>query len=745
MMFKLVNKMLRMIFLFLVIVISAMNHHAGSVISVQHKIDPVLREILLFGENESRASYSSIYKESDDDLSVDVFIRTTDPEILKEKGVCVHSVIGDLVTAVLPLSMVRSVAELTEVSYIEASSVCRLLLDKSIPEIGVDHVWNGDLGSPYKGEGVIVGIYDSGIDWSHQDFINANGESRILYLWDQTADAGPHPDGYPYGTEYTQSDINNEIDGTPAGVVQGRDFYGHGTHVAGIAVGNGRAGSGQPTYIGVAPEADLIVVKGGNETGYIDVPIIDGINYIFQKAEAMNPPRPAVVNLSVGGTHRGPHDGTSFFETSLDNLLNGKPGRAVVVAAGNDGDQDIHFKDDFSYLSNSDTVEFQVGHTHSGEEDYIAFDIWYDNFVDLSATVMTPEDSTYGPFQNRQNKIYGTRWGRIVVTVNDDETNMHLRISDRKSDGILTDSLVTGVWKLILTGKSGQIDGWLYESTMNAQITSDVDYSTLINEPGNARFCITVGSYISRLEWPHQISKSGAVNDSEIGALSDFSSPGPIRNGYSKPDIVAPGEYIVSSFSSDGNLPSPEQLTPDGLYRAWEGTSMAAPHVTGVIALMFQANPELSTSEIKTIFMNTAKRDDFTGYELWNYKRGYGKLDAIEAVRMSKTPVRDGESSLMPESIVLSQNYPNPFNGSTAIEYTIPDRNGFIKQNVILELFDMTGRKVRTVIQKIQAPGHYQVSWEGLDDQELHVSSGIYVYRLQVDQIILSKKLIYLR
>ncbi|MCJ7812328.1 S8 family serine peptidase, partial [bacterium] len=253
MMFKIVNTMLRTIFLFLGIVISAMNHHAGSVISVQYKIDPALREILLFSETESGASYSSIYNKSDHDLSVVVFIRTTDPEILKENGVCVHSVIGDIVTAVLPLSMVRSVAELIEVSYIEASSVCKLMLDKSIPEINVDQIWNCDLGSPYKGEGVIIGIYDSGIDWSHQDFIDANGESRILYLWDQTTSSSDPPDGFNYGTEYAQSEINNEIDGTPAGVVQGRDSTGHGTHVAGIAAGNGRAGSEQPTYIGVAP------------------------------------------------------------------------------------------------------------------------------------------------------------------------------------------------------------------------------------------------------------------------------------------------------------------------------------------------------------------------------------------------------------------------------------------------------------------------------------------------------------
>ncbi len=743
-MFVRIQKIFRTVILCVGIITLTIQKENGLKKSIWEKMDPVLCEMVFMLEIEGAAWLSPQHQYGGRPFSVEVFIQTSDPGILKREGVSVHSVIGDRVTADLPFSRIRSIAQLDEVSFIEASSICRPLLDESIPEINVDQIWNGDLGTVYRGEGVIVGIYDSGIDWSHSDFIHEEDTtSRILYLWDQTVESGFHPDGYEYGTEYTQAEINDEIDGTPEGIVQGRDSTGHGTHVAGIATGNGRAsGNGQPTYIGVAPEADLIVVKGGNETGFTEARILDGIDYIFKKAEAMNPPRPTVVNLSVGGTQRGPHDGTSSFETGLDNLLFEKIGRAVVVAAGNEGDQAIHFKDDFSAPTDSHTVAFQVDFARSGSEDYVAFDVWYHNQVNLSATVITPEDSVYGPFRGFQSQIVATGWGRIDVSVNSSETNLHLRISDRKKDGTLTEDLPLGSWKLVLSGYAGPVEGWLYDSTMGAQITSDVDYSTLINEPGNAQFCITVGSYVSRLEWPHQMSKAGSVNDTEIGALSDFSSPGPIRNGFSKPDIVAPGEFVVSAYSSDVYPgPGPDWITPDGQYRAWKGTSMAAPHVTGVIALMFQVDPELDVSDIKSIFLNTSRKDEFTGEEAWNPKRGYGKLDALEALRRT-TSVRESGRSLFPESIALSQNYPNPFNGSTVITYTIPGQHAL---PVTLALFDMMGRKVRTLVQEMQRSGQHEIIWEGWDDQGLPVGSGVYVYQLRVDHTLLSKKLIYLR
>jgi subtilisin family serine protease len=229
-------------------------------------LNPLLQQIIAC--SEKRPQSLPLTRNSNKEFMASVFIKTKDPEQLSRFGIHPRTAAGDVVTATLPISKINKVAGLSFVAGIEPSLDCMPLLDESIPLIGVDSIWNGSLGGVYQGEGVLVGIYDSGIDWTHPDFIDSNGNTRILYLWDQTDESGIPPAGFGYGSEYDSTDINDEIDGSPTGLVQGKDVWGHGTYVAGIAAGNGRAsGNGKPsgTYIGVAPEANLIVVKGGDE------------------------------------------------------------------------------------------------------------------------------------------------------------------------------------------------------------------------------------------------------------------------------------------------------------------------------------------------------------------------------------------------------------------------------------------------------------------------------------------------
>jgi subtilisin family serine protease len=631
------------------------------------------------------------------------------------------------------------------------------LLDISVPEIDVPAIWHGGGGIGLEGEGVCIGIYDSGIDWSHTDFIDDQGQSRILYLWDQTDSSGTPPVGYDYGTEYTQIDINTEIDGSPAGIVKSYDLWGHGTHVAGIAAGNGNASTGgypSGQYIGVAPKANLIIVKGGDYQ-FITERIRDGIDYMIQKADLLE--MPIAINLSVGGTHKGPHDGTSEYERNLNQFLM-QEGRAIIVAAGNERDDNIHFMGDFSPGAVDDTltVTIYIPDNQPSIEDYVALDVWYHPFTGLTVSVISPDDSIYGPVLPQEPvRYWKTSEGTIQVNnassgVSDQNGDMELEIyiSDTRENGIVQDHLKTGTWKLFFAGKPGRFDGWLYESSMGSYIQSPVDTTTLLAEPANARLCLSVVSYITRNQWPSLWSDPWGPGELEVGNLSTFSSPGPTRtnakgsNPLGKPEIAAPGEYILSSYSSHTlNLPSDHFIAVDSVHRAWNGTSMAAPHVTGVVALMFQQNPLLSPSDIKNRIIQSARKDQYTGIA-WNRDWGYGKLDAFQAVYPSTGIDDDRLTSYGDDDSLHLYIYPNPFNRSAVIEFTYPKQH-LTKEAVYLELFDVRGCIVQSWLLNRSDQSH--IVWEGMNQRGERVSTGVYIARLRGPGILKSKKVLYIR
>jgi subtilisin family serine protease len=236
------------------------------------------------------------------------------------------------------------------------------------------------------GEGVVVGIVDSGVDLGHADLRRADGSTRIVSLWDQSNDGGTPPGGFTYGTEWDSTAIN-------AGTATQTDTDGHGTHVITTAAGNGRAtGNGQPagTYVGVAPKADVIAVK----TTYAATAIVDGVKYIFLKAAALG--KNAVVNLSLG-TQAGPHDGTYGFDTLIDALTG--PGKIVVASAGNRQDDDIHGRLTLGAAqADSMTLNVPTYSRNTGtDNDYLLFSGWYPGLDNVNVTVRSPNGHVVGP------------------------------------------------------------------------------------------------------------------------------------------------------------------------------------------------------------------------------------------------------------------------------------------------------------------------------------------------------------
>ncbi|MCC6398558.1 MAG: S8 family serine peptidase, partial [Bacteroidetes bacterium] len=300
------------------------------------KLHPFFREVV-----SGQAASGGIRLEKTAPALHEAIVYTSSPEAVRAAGFHVNSAFGDFVTVQVAEEDLGRLARITEVSYIDPGNTNKLCTEVSVPDIGAPLLHGGFINNtPYKGQGAIVVIFDSGIDWSHLDFRNPADptQSRILAIWDQTLTASgaeTPPSGFTYGVEYTQAHINDELDGSPTGFVRTRDINGHGSHVAGIAAGNGGTFSGK--YLGVAPQADILVVKGG-DFSFSEARMIDALTYAQMKAGAFG--KPVAVNFSVGG-QVGPHDGTRPYEAAMASFT-ASAGKVVVAAAGNDGNVNMH-------------------------------------------------------------------------------------------------------------------------------------------------------------------------------------------------------------------------------------------------------------------------------------------------------------------------------------------------------------------------------------------------------------------
>ena len=286
---------------------------------------------------------------------------------LAAMGIGVEELLAGYAVLTVPEEFVDEVAGLPEIEYVEKPKRLFFAVDNlPMDELSADRALAGGISADYNsmeqakeascilpvtvrepylnGEGVIVGIIDSGIDYTNRHFRNADGSSRILYLWDQTlpweevpargAERRP-PDGFLLGTEFDKVQIDAALaaDSPAEGflLVPSRDVSGHGTAVAGIAAGSGVGG-----YEGVAPESYLIVVK----LGAVDpnsfprtTELMRAVTYVVKKAQQLG--LPLALNLSFGNTY-GAHNGSSLVERFLDNAS--EVGRTVIcVGSGNEG------------------------------------------------------------------------------------------------------------------------------------------------------------------------------------------------------------------------------------------------------------------------------------------------------------------------------------------------------------------------------------------------------------------------
>jgi subtilisin family serine protease len=536
---------------------------------------------------------------------------TGDIEDIKEKGFETRTVAGNVASGLIELERLDDIASLDAVIKIESSRPLTSELDKSVPEIRADLVHSEPPG--FKGSGVIVGIIDTGIHYPHECFRNEDGTSRILAIWDQYLTAvgtETPPAGYDYGVEYTKTEIDNALaSADPSSVVRHYDhdlFGGHGTHVAGIAAGNGSAvGNGDPafTYVGVAPEADIIVVANHIKTEALgdSVGTLDAVNYIFEKAASLG--KPVVINQSQGD-NLGSHDGTSLLELGFDNLIVGA-GKSFVKSAGNAANDDIHAHGSVS-AGGTEEVQFVVP---VDDKDPDTIDIWYSGQDQLGISIKDPGGHVSPVVNPGTDVSLNLANGNSVFidSVLHDPVNNDNRIYIQLERGTQP-AIEQGTWCFSLSGitvTDGHFHAWIERGDPIPHfIGPHLDNTCTISIPGTSNKVITVASY-----------RTSGLN---IGDISNFSSIGPTRDGREKPEIAAPGQRIKSAKSRGSG---------DDQYRLKSGTSMAAPHVAGAIALMLQQDGSLTQTQIKDRLTTTARSDAFTG-PIPNNTWGYGKLDS---------------------------------------------------------------------------------------------------------------------
>jgi subtilisin family serine protease len=490
---------------------------------------------------------------------------------LAQQDIRVNQPRGRMRTAYLPLEKLDVMSEVPAVERIISSRYLRPLMDMARQKV---HIPEFRTSSGLSGNGVIVGIVDTGIDPTHPAFAG-----RILKIWDQFGSGPGVPEGR-YGNEFTGTALASS-----------RDTHGHGTHVAGIAAGS------DAVYMGVAPAAQYVIVR----SDLLDAHIADGIRYIFRVAKDLN--RPAVINLSLGG-HADPHDGTDPLSQIIDSESGA--GHIVCCAAGNEGNDNIHAQATLSSGA-MHTIRFRVPRNEVMEA---LVNGWYSGSSVLEISVRTPKGHVT-PWQSvittgSAAKSYQLPDGRVkLVTPGPDPMNGDHNFYVELQGGSVGSTVSDGVWQLRVKKTSGgttDLHAWTLDDAEHGPVvvfsgTSAKD-SMKIGSPGASASAITVASYTTKVQWTDVDGQSRTVGMT-LDDISDFSSEGPLRDGAKKPDLAAPGAMIVSCISSASVQDRPYMVGSQFVVNA--GTSMATPFVAGLVALLLERDPKLDAPQVKAL------------------------------------------------------------------------------------------------------------------------------------------------
>ncbi|MCM1292408.1 MAG: S8 family peptidase [Bacteroides sp.] len=581
--------------------------------------------------------------------------------------------LNSVVVVSLPVSDVEDLAELDCVRQVSFGRQLELYLDEARAYAGVDDIHNGKVtfgSDTYKftGKGVCTAIFDTGIEPNHINFLNTDGTSRVKQL------------------QYYYTDENDDIyrgiiDLSKIGSFTTDDStQTHGTHTTGIMAGgykgttqymwcepsgsswNGGVNTKSNPYYGVAPESDLLISAGT----LADAAVIDGFTRMASYAQENG--QPCVINFSAGSI-TGPHDGTDAFSQAISEVINSY-GAIVCMASGNDGEGKISVGKRFTSSDKSLKTCITPDASISSTQCYCILDFWGNdatpftvNFSNLTPGLIrntntslfnvTAADQSFDYIS--QSGVSGTTYNTTlknaysqaeIVAISEVDPNnkryhvMALVYYIRKSATSTSASYI----HINITGKEGQeVFGTLSnygeftaQSAVSGTVDGDASYS--ISDGCCNPDVISVGSYDNRRYYATLGGNVSYMNESNFnqGAVTYFSSYGPSADGRQLPEVLGPGMNVISSYSScyvgknNAATSMSGQATSGSkthYFASMSGTSMATPFVTGTVALWLEADPTLTTTDVKEIIAKTSALDDKLSGD--TEKAGYGRIDPV--------------------------------------------------------------------------------------------------------------------
>ncbi len=580
---------------------------------------------------------------------------------LEAEGILVGAMVNDLVSLKIPLAALNPSMNIQGIAQLQLSGKIRQSLDKAVKDVHADSVQLG-IGLPqgYTGKNVLIGITDWGFDYSSPMFYDTLLQNtRILAAWDQFKTSGPAPLGFGYGTEYSSQP---EFIAAGADTANIYSYATHGSHVAGIT---GGSGAGTP-YRGVAFEAQYLFATFLVDEGAV----FDAWEWMYQKSVSEG--KRLVINMSWGLYHFGTLDGNSLLSQAIDSYSD--LGVVFCNSGGNNGNVNFHLSKQFNADELRSRIEF-YSYASNANMWGQSIHMWGEPSKQFSSGIQVYNSS--GTLVNESpyySTLTTTSYVDTFLVVNADtvwynisadaahpqngKPQMRLRVKCTNTGFRVmlksqADSGLVNYWNV--TELSTDVGNWGMPFSMYGAGSVAGNAQNGVSEPSVTTSLIIVAAYASEYF---------TAGGSHVGgAIANFSSIGPRYDGVLKPEIAAPGVAVASSISSytDNAFTQIASVSFNGRtypFAKFSGTSMAGPMVTGVVALILEANPYLSPAQIKDIIIQTAREDTYTGIIPTNGSPqwGWGKINAYAAVKLALVTVGTEEI----EQEMHWSVYPNP-------------------------------------------------------------------------------------